>query len=210
MDPWSESALSEKVSAEILDGRYLYTAEGGWKVWTGVVWERTPTETVTEAVRGHLRDMAVEAARSGSPYDMRQAAKRQSAATVRAVTDLARGQVLARLQDFDQDPDILVTPSGVVHLPTGRVAPHDPARLVTKCAGVSYVPGATHPDWDAGLEAVPADIRTWIQSPCGQATTGHPPRRRRGADPPRRGIEWEIHPSGRHRPRTWRLRDHRP
>ncbi|WP_369067089.1 DNA primase family protein [Kocuria carniphila] len=174
-DPWSESALSETVSAEILDGRYLYTAEGGWMVWTGVVWERTPTETVTEAVRRHLRDMAVEAARSGSPYDMRQAARRQSAATVRAVTDLARGQVLARLQDFDQDLKILVTPAGVVHLPTGRMAPHDPSRLVTKCTGVSYVPGATHPDWDAALEAVPADIREWVQVRMGQAITGHTP-----------------------------------
>jgi putative DNA primase/helicase len=45
--------------------------------------------------------------------------------------------------------------------------------MMTKVAGVEYIKGATHPDWDKALEAIPGDVRDWYQLRLGQAITGH-------------------------------------
>lgn len=89
-----------------------------------------------------------------------------------AVLRVARGRVFSSLEDYDNQPDYLNVDNGVVHLPTGELRPHDPKLLFTKVGPTAYVPGATHPDWDKALLAIPEDIRDWVQMRFGQAATG--------------------------------------
>lgn len=49
---FTDSAVSERLVAEALSGRWLYTTALGWLRWTGVVWDPTPTEALIEVVRG--------------------------------------------------------------------------------------------------------------------------------------------------------------
>ena len=92
----------------------------------------------------------------------------------RAVLSLTKGIVEKKADAFDTDPDLLNTPAGVVHLPTGQVDPHDPDQLITKIARGSYRLGNTHQDWDQALSAVRDDTRPWFQVRIGQAVTGYP------------------------------------
>lgn len=173
--PYSDSSLSEKLVEEIMRDRFKWTVAAGWHQWTGAIWGRQPAEAAAETVRQYLRTVAAQVAATGDAEDMRKAARLLSAKTVEAVMKLVRGQIIANLEDFDQDPDLLVTPSGVIDFRTGTLLEHDPTRLVTKMTTVEYRPDARHPDWDMALEAVPEDLREWLQLRLGQAITGHAP-----------------------------------
>ena len=63
----------------------------------------------------------------------------------------------------------------MVDLRTGDLLDHDPELLMTKMAGAEYRPGTRHPDWTKALEAIPADVRDYLQLRLGQAITGHMP-----------------------------------
>ena len=47
--------------------------------------------------------------------------------------------------------------------------------MMTTLTPTNYVPGATHPDWDAALQSVPAEVAVYLQDRFGQGCTGHPP-----------------------------------
>jgi putative DNA primase/helicase len=79
------------------------------------------------------------------------------------------------LSDFDSWPDLLNVGNGVLDLQTGDLQPHDPDFMLTKLAPVDFKPGATHPDWEAALGAIPDDVRDWFQIRLGQGITGYIP-----------------------------------
>lgn len=88
----------------------------------------------------------------------------------------ARARVRHEADEFDADPHLLNVQNGIVDLRTGALEPHNPLRMMTKIAAVDYVPGATHPDWSAALQAIPGDeVREYLQVVFGQAATGSKP-----------------------------------
>jgi putative DNA primase/helicase len=99
----------------------------------------------------------------------------QAAGTLRAIVGLTKGiaGITTDVADFDAHPDLLNTQTGVVDLRTGELLSYAPELLMTKIAGASYVAGAAHHDWNAALEAIPADCRAYAQLRYGQAITGH-------------------------------------
>jgi len=94
---------------------------------------------------------------------------------ITAITTLAQGigTILTGPADLDAHPDLLNVGNGVVDLRTGQLVGHDPGLLLTMHTPVRYSPDATHPDWDAALAAIPADVRGWLQLRYGQGITGH-------------------------------------
>lgn len=167
--------------AEALRPAWRYTG-AGWMGWSGEVWEAVAEPQAVEAVRQQMlavyTEATAEAARQGEAgKELAGAAVRLlGAPAIRAVAELLRGPLGADLAEFDADPDILVTASGVVDLRTGEVHEHSPERLVTRMTPVRYTPGATHPAWTSALEAIPdAESRAWLQTRAGQAATGHTP-----------------------------------
>lgn len=178
-DAFTDARLAETLSDEVLDGSYVWAAGLDWLSWNGKVWQEVHEVSVLEAVRrwaldhfadaaARLRDMDGEAGGEVEGWKAVLSSSRQ-----RAVLSLARGIVERKADDFDTDPDIFNTASGIVNLTNGELLPHEPDAMCTKMAGGSYRPGFTHPDWDAVLEALPAETRAWFQTRVGQAITGH-------------------------------------
>lgn len=100
-----------------------------------------------------------------------------SLTSLRNLLTLSAGDpdVRVRSDQLDRHPDLLNTQSGVVDLRTGKQTDHDPDLLLTKITGAAYVPGASSADWTTALEAVPEDLREWMQLRFGQSATGRVP-----------------------------------
>ena len=182
---FTDAALAETLAAEALVGRYRWAPGLKWLHWDGVRWNRVPEADVTEQARlwalGHIGAAAYLARTSETPGELDDTEIKawtsvaKSAGRLRSLVGLAQGigGIITDPSLFDADPDILNCRNGVLHLPTGELWAPDPRRLVTKLAPVDYVPGATHPDWFAALEALPGDEREWLQIRLGQALTGY-------------------------------------
>lgn len=178
-DTYTDARLAETIAEEVLDGRYLWTGAIGWLQWDGRRWVSATEVSVGEAVRQWALDAFAAAAQrlrenaSDAQVDLDGLRPMLGASRQKAVLGLARGIVERAGEGFDADPDLLNTPDGVVHLPTGDVLPHDPDLLMTKITKGSYRPGFIHPDWDQALQALPEDVRGWWQIRMGIAISGH-------------------------------------
>lgn len=171
----TDAILAERVSQRVLSGSYCWSAGLGWMRWTGTHWERSNQQTITETVRQFMVESVTDELRAPET-DWR---KRQelmsllSKSRLVALVELAKGILQVRDDMFDARPDLLNTPSGVVHLGTGEIRRHDPLLYLTKITTVKYSPGATHADWTQALQALPDGTREWFQVRAGQAITGH-------------------------------------
>ena len=166
-------------------GRFLWVkALGGWLRWDGRRWRECSEEQVTKALMrwslARFREITAKAAKdNGRGVDkdtLRGWLDMLEAPKLGRVLKLTRGLIERDLDEFDADPDILNTPSGVVDLRTGKRLDHDPDLLQRKITAADYRPGFTHPDWTKALEALPDEVRDWYQLRLGQALTGHIPR----------------------------------
>lgn len=174
-DPFADSPISERVVTDVLKDRWLYTKGLGWMEWTGMVWAERPEVAAAEVVRRWVDQEVARIALEGDRQTTKSASALQAATRIKRILELCRGQVLADIAHFDRDPDILVCGNGVVDLRTENLMRHDPSRLVTRMTEVSYLPDSSHPDWTTALEAVPEDVRAWVQLRLGQSATGHTP-----------------------------------
>lgn len=186
---YTDAFMSGRLAREELAGRFIYTAAMGWLKWDGTRWAEVKDEVVHEAarqwtIRGYLaavdtfrRAAAVGAVDwpIGDDPDIAGWARCQGKTRITGIVGLARGidTVMRDAAEFDTDPALLNTPSGVVDLRTGEAMPHDPARLISKVTAVPYVPGAESEALKAALEALPDDVPDWLQLMLGEAITGN-------------------------------------
>ena len=56
---------------------------------------------------------------------------------IKAMLELAKHELAVDPAILDADPEILNTPAGLTHLPTGKLTPHDPKRYCTKITACS-------------------------------------------------------------------------
>lgn len=183
---FTDARLAETVATEALTRRYCRT-ELGWMQWDGTVWNRVDEGIAVEAVRQYaLRRYTAaligeqQRSAAGQSNDRSQIDgwyRVQSAGRIRAILSLAGNieGVLRGIAEFDNNPDLLNTPDGVIDLATGDTRPHDPDLMMSKITKVRYVPGAHDTAFNAALEAIPGDSRAWLQMRLGQAITGHMP-----------------------------------
>lgn len=171
---FSDAVLAEVLADELLTDQYLWTGALGWLHWTGQRWKRCDDVQVHEAVRRHFLDWFTREVAAGCDSSRREGLySLLGAGRIKQITGLARGIVHADAADFDQQPDLLNTPSGVVDLRSGELLPHDPSLLMTKVTRASYNPAADHTAWTTAQEALPREIHGWLQTRVGQAITGH-------------------------------------
>lgn len=150
-------------------------SDGGWYIWNGKLWESKKDPDAIEVVRVALRDLFTDLTRDPTLDAQRVKAlsvllRKSKAADV---LYFLRGLLSVDIARFDALPDLLNCANGVVDLRTGDLKPHDAAYAFTKITPVNYVPAALSDDWNAALEAVPEDVRDWLQERYGQAATGH-------------------------------------
>lgn len=178
-DTFTDARLAETLADEVLSGGFCWAAGLGWMQWEGRRWAACSDVAVGEAVRQYSLERfaeavsAVKGAQGGGQDAVDGWRAMLSASRERAVIGLAKGIVERRPEDFDRNPDLLNTASGVVDLETGDLLPHEPNLMMTKMAGGDYRTDATHPDWDRALLAMPDDVRDYMQVRLGQAITGH-------------------------------------
>lgn len=142
---------------------------GRWYIWTGSVWKVDDSLEAFDIAREVCRDRA-----SKCPSD-RAASAILSAKTIAATERLAKTdrRLVASVDQWDADPWLLNTPSGVIDLRTGRLRPHDPGYYCTKQTAVG--PGGDCPTWHAFLERVTGgdkELTAFIQRMAGYALTG--------------------------------------
>ena len=146
--------------------RGIYSAEHGLLVRYAI--------DVVRSMYGEAGDGLTDAAR-----DLRKhAARSETKKSLDAMLSLAQSlqSLEAEVSDFDADPDLLNTPSGVVDLRSGELHPHSPRFRMTKIAGCGYDPDAPTPMWDAFLERIFAGDRelvAFVQRLFGYALTGY-------------------------------------
>lgn len=177
---FSDAVLTDTLCAEALEGRYRWARGLGWMKWTGKRWTEASDAAVTEEVRQWALEQfnrTLDEQRRDSSRDLRSQIdgwrSALSNAKIGNLIKLSRGVLECDANDFDNDPDLLNCPNGIVDLRTGVLTPHDPDALMTRMAGADFIKNAVHPDWDKALEALPEDVREWYQIRVGQAFTGH-------------------------------------
>jgi putative DNA primase/helicase len=177
--------------AAAVAGRLLWCPErGGWLVWTGRVW--TPDDVaarkiVQEFVAVHVRETArlwslLVGAWPHRDHVVGEATYRQylksigSAQALEDILRLAQPHLRAKPAEFDADPWLLNTVSGVLDLKTGYIVPHHPNLKITRCAPVPYEPEAKCPRFLQFLEDILPDpeARQFLQMAVGASLVGLP------------------------------------
>jgi putative DNA primase/helicase len=156
--------------AERHHDRLRYVASfGRWLTWADTHWMTDDTLAVFDLVRTLCREAAAQCNKNG----MRK--KLASAATVAAVAGLVRAdrRLAASAHQWDRDPFLLGTPSGVVDLHTGQLRPARQSDYMTKITGTG--PGGDCPRWRDFLKRITADdieLQEFMQRMVGYFLTG--------------------------------------
>jgi hypothetical protein len=150
--------------------QFRYTlAHGRWNKWNGKLWLPDATPYVFAAARAICREDAKNC-------DRDLARKVTSASTVAGIERLARNDpnLLAEFDQWDANPWLLNTPTGVIDLHTGAVRPARPDDYMTKSTAVG--PAVSNcPLWHKFLDKITdgnQKLQEYLQRMCGYALTG--------------------------------------
>ena len=160
--------------------RYNYTQKV-WMLWDGKVWCQDETAAVKQLADEMLDGM--EKNLFGIHDPQQAAAMRKFIAKSRG--SHAKDNLLKEVQhltgipttdaDFDKVGSALNVQNGFLKLRSGKLYPHDRARLITRLAGASYDPDATAPTWLRFLDDVTGGdkaLQTYLQCMVGYMLTG--------------------------------------
>lgn len=161
-------------------GRLLWLADAGtWAEWDGTSW--TTGIDLADDVAQAILPAAAVAERSlwstldDKTYDRLTGATGSSGGIRAAAVSLKRSRLCtARLADFDQRPDLLRTPNGVINLRDGALIAPSPEMRLLKGTSVAYDPHAQASEFDRWLKwAQPSqEMRDYLQMAIGIALTG--------------------------------------
>lgn len=167
---FADDALALNFSAAYGEFLRYVDAWGRWFMWDGQVWRHDDTLKVYDLCRRTCRSYSVN-----SPPATQKAIT--SGKTISAVEKLARSdrRHAANVGQWDADPWLLNTPSGIVNLQTRELMPHDPMHHMTKKTSVGPDAESGCPLWLKFLaEATDRDVllQAYLQRVCGYALTG--------------------------------------
>ncbi len=159
------------------------SAMGSWFFWTGTHWRGDSQDVVWVRAAETIRHMYAIAAKTTAPEERARlvdfARKCESRRALEALVSLSanlamHGGISVAPDEFDSNPWILNTPSGVVDLRTGSLRPHDRRLLCTRITAAKFVPDAQSDAWDRFLDRVLPDpvLRAFVQRATGSALVG--------------------------------------
>lgn len=162
----------DAIALEFVDshlGDYRYVAPWSWWYrWDGTRWRKDSTGNVFALIRKMIRTRV-----AGTSNERRTA----SSAYVAGVERLARvdQRIVVLPEQFDADPWLLNTQSGIVNLRTGIVGPHDPAKLCTRITSAALDPTQGAELWDGFVTGITQDeveLAAYLQRFAGYCATG--------------------------------------
>lgn len=167
---FADDALALNLSSTYGETLRYVAAWGRWFLWSGQVWKHDDTLKVYDLCRRTCRSYAVNA----SPTVQKAIT---SAKTIAGVEKLIRAdrRHAATVGQWDSDPWLLNTPSGIVDLRTREMMAHDPLHHMTKKTAVGPDPDMPCPLWEKFLhECTDGDVKlqAYLQRVCGYALTG--------------------------------------
>ncbi len=157
---------------------YLYVDELGWLHYNGQNWEQD-TGSLVKAVEDTLLQRRLEAVKCEE--ERIQEASKRNKYRVEGAMFLLESRLHAKIDDFDNDRDVLNVANGVVDLRTGELTGHDSTQRFTYVVAVDYDPEADSTAWETFLqEAVTpvgkkpdAELLEFIQQSMGYSFTGY-------------------------------------
>ena len=171
--PFSEDAIASAFANNLQSHLRYVAAFGHWMLYDGKRWARENTLFAFDMARLVCRDFA------GRAENNRVAKLLTSAATVAAVERMARADraLAATAEQWDADPWLLNTPSGVIDLSLGANFGHSPEYYMTKITGAPYhMASATPcPIWNRFLDRITGgdvELQAFLKRVCGYLLTG--------------------------------------
>jgi putative DNA primase/helicase len=156
-----------------LYGKYLaYNDSYGWMIWNSTHF--TPSVHRINTLIVEVLRMRQRAAAHMERPELAKISKAQ-AGQVNATRAMLEALCHVDIEEFDSDPDLINTLSGIVNLRTKEVIPHDPAYHFTWCASVKYNQQANGDLWLQFInETVAApEMAPYLQMSLGYSITGH-------------------------------------
>lgn len=152
-----------------------------WLKWNGNSWQEDSVDEVqilAKRIAHHRRDMAVLINDEDEFLrEIKWARTSESRPRRAAMVELAK--VEAPISDdgnhWDEDPDLLGVPNGVVDLRTGELRRGRPEERITLQTAVSYNPGASAPRWHEFLAQIfgnDLELIEHVQRVVGYSVTG--------------------------------------
>jgi len=170
-----QSDVAERVAGAMMINRFRYVAGLGWHEFTGGRWRFDPgADAVREATRAFVRQRVDELRMSQREVEAEAWKGCLRRSELDDIVVLMRGMHgIATISDeLDRHHDYVNCPNGVIDLRTGGWLVSSPTMLMTKQTGAAFDPAARSAVWDEVLNAVPADVREWLQLRIGQALSG--------------------------------------
>ncbi|MCL4559072.1 MAG: phage/plasmid primase, P4 family [Chloroflexi bacterium] len=166
--------------ADMHAGRARYChAWGKWLIWDGKRWAADDREEVFKLMGEMVRVMYRQAAdiedqkARGELIDFARSCENHH--RQQNILAGARPYMAISAGELDADPWLFNVQNGIVDLKTGSLLPHDPERLITKIAPVTYDPGATCPRWEAAINLYTGEnpeLAVYLQKALGYSLTG--------------------------------------
>lgn len=162
------------------DLQYCYDW-GRWLFWDGKRWQEDGTDEISRRAKRTVATIYAEAA-DALDEKLREAialhAKRsESARAISAMISLAQSEpsIPGLANQLDLDPFLLNLENGVLNLSNGKIRPSKRDDLLTKLAGVGYLPKAECPQWLAFLNRIMANnqnLISFLQRAVGYSLSG--------------------------------------
>ena len=166
---FSDEALALRFAEQhVGDLRYV-AAWGRWLSWTGTNWKFDDTLNAFDLARQVCREAAASCNKT------KIASMIASAKTVAAVERLAKAdrRIAATVDQWDNDPWLLNTPTGVIDLRTGKSRPARPDDYITKITEMG--PGGECPRFIAFLDTIAGgdgELVAYLRRTLGYSLTG--------------------------------------
>jgi len=138
------------------DLRYCFQTEA-WYVWDGQRWKRDEIGLIREIAKDAMVRVSYEVENldidARGEY-LKFAAKCLNKSRIENAISLAQSINAVVVDDLDKDGYLLNVKNGTLNLKTWEFSTHHQADLITKCAGVDYIPSADCPVWKAHLSKI--------------------------------------------------------
>ena len=158
--------------------RYL-SPQGRWLRWEGGRWRTVDQSALLPMALRAIRDTHAAARDLPNPEHrdrlVRHALQSESAARLRAMTQLSASLLPIDADQLDRDPMRLTVENGTLDLRSGALNEHSRGDFITRKLGVVYDKAATCPRWEAFLARAfggDAALMQFVQRAVGYTLTG--------------------------------------
>lgn len=154
--------------ARLMSGRFIYVhCAAGWCIYQDGVYSPCTRGEHLEAAK-NLGPLILSESHGLTADKVKrmltQVQRAMSAAGISAALSLAQSdpRMATTSTDMDSDPDLLNVENGIVHLPTGKLIPHDPTIVMCRQCAAPYYADAGRPMFDRFLQDVSNGDSDWV------------------------------------------------